>query len=359
MTIEAEAATVSGGTWVTTNHANYAGTGFADYGGDGSAVQWSVTRLAAGTVTLNFRYANGGATARPLTVYVNGLAVGSVTMPSTGSWDTWKVAAIGVTLSAGVNSIKAVAGPATGANVDSLTIVRNPNNPVPAGTISGFAYVDADGNGVYDHADTRVAGMQVYLDTNANGVLDTGETFVVTASDGSYGFANVTPGTYAVGEVPPGGYVPATATPPVTVAAGQAVSNVILPLKPASPTIDPSVVTIEGEAGTGTGGTFSARNHTGFTGNGFLDFGGSGSAGQWTDRPQHGRCRDVDVPLRQRRQCRPAADDLRQRGRRRPAVDAGDRLMGSLEKRHDRHHADGWPEYHSRRRRRRHRRQYR
>ena len=40
-------------------------------------MQWSVSRVNAGNVTLVFRYANGGTTSRPLAVTVNGTSIGT------------------------------------------------------------------------------------------------------------------------------------------------------------------------------------------------------------------------------------------------------------------------------------------
>ena len=143
-TLQAEAATLTGGTSKQTNHANYTGAGFADYGGDGSAVQFLYNATAAGTATLSFRYANGGSSARPLTIIVNGTAIGTISGTSTGSWDTWQNFSISANVVAGSNTIKAVAGAATGGNLDSMTITPTGGTPVtPPSPTSVF--IDAGG----------------------------------------------------------------------------------------------------------------------------------------------------------------------------------------------------------------------
>ena len=71
-------------------------------------------------------------------------------------------------------------------------------------TISGGVFVDANGNGVKDSADTNgLAGVTVTL-------LDTNGTVVaagVTDAGGNYAFTNLVPGAYAVVETDPTGYV--------------------------------------------------------------------------------------------------------------------------------------------------------
>jgi hypothetical protein len=131
VTLQAEDALLSNGTARGTQHAGYAGGGYADYAGNGSAAQWTVTRAAAGAATLSLRYANGGATGRPLTIYVNGVRVGTVDCAPTGGWATWSSSSLAATLAAGTNVIRAVAGVATGANVDALTITSGTVTPPP------------------------------------------------------------------------------------------------------------------------------------------------------------------------------------------------------------------------------------
>src|SRR5436305_11183423 len=89
---EAEAATLSQAV-VATNHAGFTGTGFVDYNNvAGSYVEFSVPASTAGAVTLTFRYANGSTTDRPVAVTVNGVVAGTVGMPGTGGWATWRTA---------------------------------------------------------------------------------------------------------------------------------------------------------------------------------------------------------------------------------------------------------------------------
>jgi hypothetical protein len=129
--IEAETGLFGGDTGKNDVRTGYTGTGYVDYGGAGSYAQWTVTRAAAGDATIGFRYANGDTKDRPLTVYLNGLSIGTLAFAPTGSWTTWKTVTINATLAAGSNTIRAVAGAATGANIDSLTITDTTITPPP------------------------------------------------------------------------------------------------------------------------------------------------------------------------------------------------------------------------------------
>lgn len=77
----------------------------------------------------------------------------------------------------------------------------------PPGTISGRAFLDLNGNGVFDPGESGLAGKTVYLDSNENGQLDTGEPTAVTDASGNYSFTNLAPGMYTVRE-----FIPSTST---------------------------------------------------------------------------------------------------------------------------------------------------
>ena len=91
-TYEAEGALLSGPV-VATNQAGYTGTGFADYvNASGDFIEWTVNATAAGSFSLQFRYANGGTTNRPLQLKVNGTTVAaSLAFAPTGSFGTWSL----------------------------------------------------------------------------------------------------------------------------------------------------------------------------------------------------------------------------------------------------------------------------
>lgn len=68
-------------------------------------------------------------------------------------------------------------------------------------TIRGFKWHDLDQDGVWDAGEQARPGWRIYLDTSGDNVFDPQtEPFAVTATDGSFVFANVAPGTYTIRE---------------------------------------------------------------------------------------------------------------------------------------------------------------
>jgi hypothetical protein len=123
-TYEAENATLSGVT-VATNKAGYTGTGFADYDGNaGSYVEWKVEAPVAGSYPLEFRYANGGTTNRPMAIKVGATTVvANQAFNPTGDWLNWRVVRVNANLVAGQNTVRATAtATGGGPNVDSLSL---------------------------------------------------------------------------------------------------------------------------------------------------------------------------------------------------------------------------------------------
>jgi serine-aspartate repeat-containing protein C/D/E len=71
-------------------------------------------------------------------------------------------------------------------------------------SISGYVYVDADNDGVFDSGEKPLANVTVAL-LDADGTA-TGDT-TTTNSSGYYAFTNLKPGTYGVKETQPSGYL--------------------------------------------------------------------------------------------------------------------------------------------------------
>ncbi len=71
-------------------------------------------------------------------------------------------------------------------------------------SVSGYVYVDANNNGVFDPGEAPIAGVQLTL-LDASG-KSTGLT-AVTDSTGFYQFSNLAPGAYGVSEAQPAGYL--------------------------------------------------------------------------------------------------------------------------------------------------------
>src|SRR5665647_1717637 len=91
---EAENGAMAGGACLATDHTGYTGSGFVaclTTPGAGVTQQFGVT--TAGSYTLDLRYAaglpGGPNQTRSATISVNGTAAGQISLPLTGSWNTW------------------------------------------------------------------------------------------------------------------------------------------------------------------------------------------------------------------------------------------------------------------------------
>ncbi len=86
---------------------------------------------------------------------------------------------------------------------------RNTGTPVAPpslpSSLSGFVYLDVNGNGVMDEGDTGIGGVTVKLDgVDANG--NTVTMVTTTFDDGSYRFDGLQAGKYTIWEEQPAGY---------------------------------------------------------------------------------------------------------------------------------------------------------
>jgi trehalose/maltose hydrolase-like predicted phosphorylase len=130
-TAQAEGVILSGGASTANDHAGYTGTGFVDNLYNGAAITIVVDVPAAGQYPVTVRYANwtGGQSAPYQTVtrtisLVAGGSTQQLSLPTSGSWDTWSTVTANVTLPAGENVIQLAVGPndSGSINVDSLTV---------------------------------------------------------------------------------------------------------------------------------------------------------------------------------------------------------------------------------------------
>ncbi|MFS4092228.1 TIM-barrel domain-containing protein [Streptomyces sp. AF1A] len=126
------------GVSVAFDHAGHTGTGFAaGFAGTGSSASADIDVSSAGTYRFGLRYANslggdGKNQTRTLTLSVDGGAQRTVTLPTTGDWDTWKLATTDVSLGAGHHTIALTrtALDSGNVNIDSVALVR-PGDPYP------------------------------------------------------------------------------------------------------------------------------------------------------------------------------------------------------------------------------------
>ena len=132
-TVEGENFAAQTGCSVRSDIAGFLGTGFLDFGGNGSFAEWSVNVPSAGSYTLTFRYANGSAVNRQCALSVNGGAsLGNIAFTPTGAWTTWTITpGLNATLNAGSNTIRLTANTGNGGpNLDQVIVTGEaaPNN---------------------------------------------------------------------------------------------------------------------------------------------------------------------------------------------------------------------------------------
>ncbi|MBL7106000.1 MAG: DUF1080 domain-containing protein [Phycisphaerae bacterium] len=102
------------------NHKGFQGSGFADFGGAGSYIEWdNVLADTAGKYTLTFHYAASGN--RPCELFVNGKKVAKIDFAATKSFENWKTTDIKVNFKKGGNFVKIVAIGA-GPNLDAMAV---------------------------------------------------------------------------------------------------------------------------------------------------------------------------------------------------------------------------------------------
>ncbi|WP_440104838.1 putative Ig domain-containing protein [Streptosporangium sp. H16] len=125
---QAEGAALSGGAQVNNDHTGYTGTGFVDkYDVVGATTTFTVNVGSAGSHRAGLRYSNGPypfAGTKTVSLYVNGVKLRQINMPTTGDWETWAVSTETVTLNAGTNTIAYSydTGDTGFINLDALTI---------------------------------------------------------------------------------------------------------------------------------------------------------------------------------------------------------------------------------------------
>jgi hypothetical protein len=107
---------------IDTNWAGFSGSGFCNgNNAAGAYAQFTVNASTAGTATLAIRFANGGSTARPANLIVNGTTVGTVSLQPTGAWTTWATTTVTAPLTTGSNTIRLDPTTTTGLpNIDYL-----------------------------------------------------------------------------------------------------------------------------------------------------------------------------------------------------------------------------------------------
>lgn len=128
--LEAEEACFVAGIVLEDKNLGYSGEGYVNVDNAvGTSVSWILTSTTNQLITLSFRYANGGTTSRDGKVEVNGTSVGTIGLPTTEAWTSWKVASMNINLSQGINKITLTSTTADGlANIDLISFSQGVSN---------------------------------------------------------------------------------------------------------------------------------------------------------------------------------------------------------------------------------------
>jgi alpha-glucosidase (family GH31 glycosyl hydrolase) len=99
-------ATMAGQAETNNIHNGYTGWGFADtFEQNGAAVTFYTNTKGSGDFPVDIRYANGDATSKKMSIYVNGSYYTQATFASTSSWDEWSTLTQTLPLTDGINII--------------------------------------------------------------------------------------------------------------------------------------------------------------------------------------------------------------------------------------------------------------
>lgn len=127
------------GVSLASDHRDHTGVGFAaGFEGTGASASADIDVKEAGSYQFDLRYANsvggdGKNETRTLTLTVDGGSPQKISLPTTGSWDTWKLATAKVDLGAGHHTLALTrtASDSGDVNLDSVALVR-PGDSYPS-----------------------------------------------------------------------------------------------------------------------------------------------------------------------------------------------------------------------------------
>jgi hypothetical protein len=192
--LEAEEACDLDGT-IDNNNAGFTGDGFVNTtNAIGSFASWVLNSPSAQITTVSFRYANGSTTSRDGQVIVNGKVVGSLLLPPTDSWTTWKVISLNLNLLKGYNNLTVKSTTIVGlANLDNLSFSSGVTDANCV--VTGVENFDNNEITIYPNPATNIIywqSEQVWTLMSMQGVvLETGKSEPLDLSDyvsGSYFF---------------------------------------------------------------------------------------------------------------------------------------------------------------------------
>ena len=174
---------------IATGHTGYSGTGFVEvFKAIGAGVEFAVSVGNAAEYNVGVKYANGWRNSS-LSIYVNGVKVKQLSMPTTLSWDDWSTLTETLSLKAGANKIAYMfdAGDGAYVNLDKIDITSKVVITAPANNatfiVPASITINAEANGT-------VSNVQFY---NGTTLLGSDAT-----SPYSFVWSNMAAGTYSL-----------------------------------------------------------------------------------------------------------------------------------------------------------------
>lgn len=117
---QAEATQASNKIAIQTTHPGYDGRGYADYGGQGGYLLWTVAVTKDTDYDIQAKYAS--ANARKCNLYIDGRLRGTFRFGGTGSWNNWDYETLTVALTSGEQEVMILAEETTGPNIDWISV---------------------------------------------------------------------------------------------------------------------------------------------------------------------------------------------------------------------------------------------
>lgn len=179
---EAENAVISNGAGINSNHSGYSGDGFVDgYQNSGATTTFNVNVSAAGSYSLDLRYANAMGAGKTVSIYINGVKLKSAAFPNLPNWDTWSNVVETITLNSGNNTItyKYDAGDTGNINLDYIILTsldaEPPTTPEELKS-TGKSESTVNLSWIASTDNMNVAGYTIYRDgtaVNSNLITET------------------------------------------------------------------------------------------------------------------------------------------------------------------------------------------
>jgi alpha-glucosidase (family GH31 glycosyl hydrolase) len=177
------AATLAGAAALANDHQNFASApGFvAGLTAAGASASWQVLGAPSGTAAVTIRYSNGETSSQTIDLVVNGAST-KVTLPVTGSWNTWSTVTEPVTLTSGTNTVATACNSDDSCNVNIDTIAAAASGTtaapyLPANPLGGYMRSYDSVNGSYSASPACAAGQSgatcaANIPQTATGLLD-------------------------------------------------------------------------------------------------------------------------------------------------------------------------------------------